>query len=55
MGYRVQELEGDKVAMLSFFPKIECDVVTECIFVVDRSGSMEGDSINSGLYFMSIF
>ncbi|KAH3743416.1 hypothetical protein Pelo_15177 [Pelomyxa schiedti] len=33
---RVQQSEhGDKVVMLTFFPKLEGDVVSECIFLVD--------------------
>ncbi|KAH3732835.1 Vault protein inter-alpha-trypsin domain [Pelomyxa schiedti] len=53
---RVQQSEqGDKVAMLTFFPKLEGDVVSECIFVVDRSGSMEGEPIEQVKQTLQIF
>eukprot|EP00727_Mastigamoeba_balamuthi_P000601 m51a1_g10538 hypothetical protein (749) ;mRNA; r:2902-5885 len=44
---RVQrDSEGNSVAMLSFYPRIDTDKVpTELLFLVDRSGSMEGESI----------
>jgi len=53
---RVQQYEdGSKVAMVSFFPKIEGDAICECIFVVDRSGSMGGKPIEQVKQTLQIF
>lgn len=53
---RVQQKEdGSKVAMLSFYPKLDGDVISECIFVVDRSGSMDGEPIQQVKETLQIF
>eukprot|EP01105_Mastigella_eilhardi_P025760 TRINITY_DN7111_c0_g1_i1.p1 TRINITY_DN7111_c0_g1~~TRINITY_DN7111_c0_g1_i1.p1 ORF type:complete len:835 (+),score=180.17 TRINITY_DN7111_c0_g1_i1:81-2585(+) len=53
---KVQEVgDGSKIAMLGFAPQLDCDARTECIFLVDRSGSMDGASIEAVRNTLQIF
>lgn len=44
--------------MLTFFPKIEAgeeDILTEIVFLVDRSGSMAGSRLNQAKNALQLF
>jgi len=50
-----KDKEGNLAAMVALYPEIKLgedeEIYTECIFLIDRSGSMAGSRINQVLFF----
>jgi Mg-chelatase subunit ChlD len=52
-----QSSDTERAVMLTFFPKIETeeDILTEIVFLVDRSGSMAGSRLNQAKNALQLF
>ena len=54
-----KDKDGNLAAMVALYPEIQLgedeEIYTECIFLIDRSGSMSGSRINQVRDTMQIF